>query len=164
MIFWIISLITGVSVILYSYTEDNENPEDNEDAVDTEVVLPSLTIDSFDVPPDVASIEDILLGDGTLINITVLPWDENNLTDTGGPITFIATFPVGTTLVELKTSPTRSYLTNVSLVPTSKQTTAQLIMNYLYQGEGVPTEITSINLHLNGSNNVSASLKILRTS
>jgi hypothetical protein len=127
---------------------------------------PSITLTSF-TPADLADIDDVniptslfssALTGNTPVNIIVDTWDSRPMCRrtlsscaTSGTITFTVTFPVGTTSVQLKTNPSRSWLPNVSTTVISTETTKQITMNYNLQGENSPSQITDINLHLNGS-------------
>jgi hypothetical protein len=133
---------------------------------------PSITLTSF-TPADLADIDDVNIPTihfssgmslnsspvgNTPVNIIVDTWDSRpacrrtpSSCVTSGTITFTVTFPVGTTSVQLKTNPTRSWLPDVSTTAISTETTKQITMNYNLQGENSPSQITNINLHLNGS-------------
>jgi hypothetical protein len=127
---------------------------------------PSITLTSF-TPADLADIDVVNIPrslfsasatGNTLVNIILDTWDSrptcrrsSSSCVTMGTITFTVTFPVGTTSVQLKTNPTRAWLPDVSTTTISTQTTKQITMNYSLQGENSPSQITNINLHLNGS-------------
>jgi hypothetical protein len=79
-------------------------------------------------------------------------------------IPLIATFPAGTTRVELRLDPTvqRNYITNLSTVlPSSSETTAQLSFDKISTASIPDGQATTLYLHLNGNNTPSDSVTMV---
>jgi hypothetical protein len=151
---------------IYLYLNNSDEPSVKLPLLVELPASPSITLTSF-TPADLADIDDVniptslfssALTGNTPVNIIVDTWDSRPMCRrtlsscvTSGTITFTVTFPVGTTSVQLKTNPIRSWLQNVSTTVISTETTKQITMNYNLQGENSLSQITNINLHLNGS-------------